>query len=119
MAEPTKTPDITVNVNSQEPAAPAPAQRPLSSAAVRALPKSSRKFSKWMLIINVALSWAAIYLGIWMGSTEGVIVSAFSLIGILFSAYMGVGHFDYRRYMNILKDVSNGDGTTLGDENDS
>ncbi|MBA8881745.1 hypothetical protein [Phyllobacterium myrsinacearum] len=70
-------------------------------------PKTSRTFTKRMLIANVILCWAEIFFGTYMGATEGVIVAAFGLIGICFSAYMGVGHFDFRRATDFITSMTN------------
>ncbi|PKA40459.1 hypothetical protein CWR43_28200 [Rhizobium sullae] len=60
---------------------------------------SSRRFSKWLVGINVALAWCAIFLAIIYMQASAVVVSAFAFIGLIAGAYMGVGHADYRAFL--------------------
>lgn len=60
---------------------------------------SSRRFSKWLVGINVALAWGAIYLGIIYLQAGAVVASGFGFIGLIAGAYMGVGHADYRAFL--------------------
>ncbi len=60
-------------------------------------PKGKRRFSKWMLIINGALAWGAVYLSIFFGQAEAVAAAALGLVGLLYGAYTGIGHLDFRK----------------------
>ncbi|MBB4272804.1 hypothetical protein [Rhizobium mongolense] len=60
---------------------------------------SSRRFSKWLVGINVALAWGAIYLGIIYLQASAVVASGLGFIGLIAGAYMGVGHADYRAFI--------------------
>ncbi|MTH61220.1 hypothetical protein [Paracoccus litorisediminis] len=59
--------------------------------------KSSRRFSKWVMGVNIALTWGLIYLAVIYGQTEQVVPGALALIGSLFGLYTGVGHLDMRK----------------------
>ncbi|GAA4525477.1 hypothetical protein GCM10023174_10130 [Chelativorans composti] len=71
--------------------------------------KSSRRFSKWMLVINGALAWAAVFYAINRGQAEAVAASGLGLIGILYSAYVGIGHADFRKVLEASKTILRGD----------
>jgi len=58
--------------------------------------KSSRTFSKRMLVLNVALAWGAIYFAIWHDQAGAIAAGGFALIATLYGAYTGIGHLDYR-----------------------
>lgn len=58
--------------------------------------KSSRRFSKRMLMLNAALTWGAIYFAILHDQGGAIAAGGFALIGALYGAYTGVGHLDYR-----------------------
>lgn len=60
---------------------------------------SSRRFSKWLVGVNVALAWGAIYLAIIYLQAGAVVASGFGFIGLIAGAYMGVGHMDFRAYL--------------------
>lgn len=56
--------------------------------------KSSRTFSKRMVIVNCILAWAAIFLSIIYSQAAYVAVAGMTLIAALGGVYMGVGHKD-------------------------
>ena len=58
--------------------------------------KSSRSFSKRVLVANALLAWGAIYFAIAQGQAEAIAASGFALIAALYGAYTGIGHLDYR-----------------------
>lgn len=62
---------------------------------------SSRRFSKQMLVINGALAWVAVFLAILYGQAEAVAAAALGLIGVLYSAYVGIGHADFRKLLEM------------------
>jgi uncharacterized membrane protein YjjP (DUF1212 family) len=75
---------------------------------------SSRRFSKWLVAINVALAWGAIYLAIVYLQAGAVVASGFGFIGLIAGAYMGVGHADYRAFLRnaaaVLSSAQNAGG---------
>lgn len=56
--------------------------------------KSSRTFSKRMVIVNCMLAWAAIFLSIVYAQAAYVAVAGMTLIAALGGFYMNVGHKD-------------------------
>lgn len=68
----------------------------MSSTSTKA---SRRRFSKWLVAINVALAWCAIFLGIIYMQAGAVVASGFGFIGLIAGAYMGIGHADYRAFL--------------------
>lgn len=56
--------------------------------------KSSRTFSKRMVILNCFLAWAAIFLSILYGQAAYVAVAGMTLIAALGGFYMNIGHRD-------------------------
>jgi hypothetical protein len=60
---------------------------------------SRRNFSKWLVGINVALAWCAIFLAIIYMQASAVAVGAFGFIGLIAGTYMGIGHADYRAFL--------------------
>jgi hypothetical protein len=60
---------------------------------------SKRRFSKWLVGINCALAWGAIYLAIIYLQAAYVAATGFAFIGAIAASYMGVGHFDYRAFI--------------------
>ncbi|NIH77440.1 fatty acid desaturase [Ochrobactrum sp. P20RRXII] len=73
--------------------------------------KSSRKFSKWLLVINVSLAWGAVYMSIFYSQAEAVTAAALGLIGLLYTGYVGVGHLDFRKVLEMqIKSIFKGPG---------
>lgn len=66
--------------------------------------KSSRTFSKWMVAGNVLAIWAVVIVGIVFHEAEHVVGPAFGLIGVLFGSYVGVGHLDFRKAVQMQID---------------
>ncbi len=64
--------------------------------------KTSRAFSKLALGVNTTLAWGAIFAGIFTGQATTVVAPALGLLGLLYTAYVGVGHLDYRRVLSTL-----------------
>ncbi len=58
------------------------------------IPKSSRTFSKRMVIVNCMLAWAAIFLSIFYAQAAYVAVAGMTLIAALGGFYMNVGAKD-------------------------
>jgi hypothetical protein len=87
---------------------PSPAAKPL------VLPDkvSSRRFSKVLLVINGALAWVAVFYGISHEQSEAV-VSALGLVGLLYGAYTGIGHLDFRRVLVAIAGRGQGGGDGL------
>lgn len=65
------------------------------------IPKSSRGFTKRILIINLVLVWATVFLSIPYQQVQYVVAEAFALIGVLFGIYTGIGHMDFRRVVQL------------------
>ena len=60
-------------------------------------PKATRRFSKAVLVVNIALCWGAVFYSIHQGQAAAVAASALALIGTLYAGYVGVGHLDMRQ----------------------
>ena len=60
-------------------------------------PKAKRRFSKAVLVVNIALCWGAVFYSIHQGQAGAVVASALALIGTLYAGYVGVGHLDMRQ----------------------
>lgn len=58
------------------------------------IPKSSRTFSKRMVIVNCALAWGAIFLSIIYGQAAYVAVAGMTLVAAIGGFYMNIGHKD-------------------------
>lgn len=56
--------------------------------------KSSRTFSKRMVIVNCALAWGAIFLSIVYGQAAYVAVAGMTLVAAIGGFYMNIGHKD-------------------------
>jgi hypothetical protein len=59
-------------------------------------PKATRRFSKRILVANLALAWGAIYFAIFHQQAEWVAASGFGLVLTLYGLYVGTGHLDMR-----------------------
>lgn len=66
---------------------------------------SKRKTSKLWLAVNTGLAWGAIFYAIWTQQGAVVVGSLVGLIGTLYGAYVGVGHWDFKR---LLESASGG-----------
>lgn len=66
--------------------------------------KSSRSFSKRMVVANIVLIWALMFVSVVYGQAEHVINGGMALIGTLFGVYAGVGHLDYRKAIELSID---------------
>lgn len=62
---------------------------------------SSRRFSKCMLVLNAALAWGAVYFSIFHQQAAAVTASALGLIGMLYAIYVGGGHMDFRKIVEM------------------
>ncbi len=60
-------------------------------------PKSSRRFSKNMLIFNVLIAWGVVIFAIFWDQVEHVMGPVAALITMMFGLYAGVGHLDFRK----------------------
>ena len=69
------------------------------------LPKSSRTFSRGVVITNCAAAWVVIGVSIWRGEGVANIVvpTAMTLIAWLVAGYMGVGAVDFRTAVQAAK----------------
>ena len=78
--------------------------------------KSARAFSKRIVVTNMILVWALMFLAVVLDQAEHVISGGFALIGVLFGVYAGVGHMDFRKAVELSFDRlitgsrSNGEG---------
>lgn len=61
-------------------------------------PKSTRRFSRAVVVANCLAAWLAIAGSVWAGAaTAGIVVpAAMTLIAWLVGGYMGVGALDFR-----------------------
>lgn len=66
--------------------------------------KSSRRFTKRVLVVNLVLIWGLVYLAVIYGQAEFVIEPSLALIGVLFGFYTGVGHLDMRKSIELSID---------------
>lgn len=64
--------------------------------------KSSRTFSKRMVIVNCFLAWAAIFLSIVYSQAAYVAVAGMTLIAALGGVYMQIGHRDLVTMLNAI-----------------
>ncbi|QPB21759.1 hypothetical protein [Rhizobium sp. 007] len=69
---------------------------------VAPIKRSKRRFSKWLVGINVALAWGAIYLAIVYLQAAYVAASGFAFVLGIAGAYLGVGHLDLRSYVQSI-----------------
>lgn len=62
------------------------------------LPKSTRRFSRGVVVANCAAAWVAIAVAMFRGDgVAGIVVpTAMTLIAWLVAGYMGVGAIDFR-----------------------
>lgn len=66
--------------------------------------KSSRRFTKIIIVTNLVLIWLLMFASIIYQQAEYVISSGFALIGTLFGIYTGVGHLDFRKAVELSID---------------
>lgn len=66
--------------------------------------KSSRSFSKRLVLINVVLVWALMFASVFFRESEHVVNGGFALIGTLFGIYTGIGHLDFRKAVQLSLD---------------
>jgi hypothetical protein len=69
--------------------------------------KSSRRTSKLFLLGNTGLAWGLAFYSLYTNQGTAAVASSLALIGSLYGAYVGVGHMDYRRFLNFFN--TNGD----------
>lgn len=69
------------------------------------LPKSSRRFSRGVVVLNCAMAWAIVIVAIRHGEgVTGIVVpAALTLIAWLVAGYMGVGAVDFRTAVQAAK----------------
>lgn len=69
------------------------------------LPKSSRRFSRGIVVANCVAAWCAIGGSIWAGpGVAGIVVpTAATLIAWLVAGYMGVGAIDFRTAVSAVQ----------------
>lgn len=73
---------------------------------------SKRRTSKLFLLVNTVLAWGLAFYGVATGQAASVVASALALVGALYGAYTGIGHLDYRRFLNFF--TSNQQGPFYG-----
>lgn len=61
----------------------------------------TRRFSKRVLVVNLALVWALMFFAVFFNEAQWVVPSGFALIGLLYGAYTGVGHLDFRKFVEL------------------
>ena len=66
--------------------------------------KSSRRFSKTVLVVNLVLIWALMFVSVIYQQSEQVIQAGMTLIGTIFSVYTGIGHLDFRKAVELSFD---------------
>lgn len=66
--------------------------------------KSSRRFTKIVIVTNLVLVWALMFASVVFQQAEHVIASGFALIGTLFGIYTGIGHLDFRKAVELSID---------------
>ncbi len=69
------------------------------------LPKSTRSFSRGVVVINCAAAWLAVAVAMFRGEGVAAIVvpAALTLIAWLVAGYMGVGAVDFRTAVQAAK----------------
>jgi uncharacterized membrane protein YccC len=68
------------------------------------MPKSSRRFTKVFVAVNLVLIWALMFSAVFFQQSEFVIPSGLALIGTMFGIYTGIGHLDFRKAVEISFD---------------
>jgi hypothetical protein len=66
--------------------------------------KSSRRFTKVVVVVNLILVWVLMFTSIVFQQAEFVIAGGFALIGTLFGLYAGIGHLDFRKAVELSID---------------
>jgi len=64
--------------------------------------RSRRTFSKRVIIINGILAWITVFASIHYEVAE-IGVTALGVLATIITAYMGVGHMDFRSMLNMVK----------------
>lgn len=64
----------------------------------------TRRFTKKVTVINMMAAWGLIFFAVWFGVVDAVIGPVVGLLGFLFATYAGVGHLDYRTYVDAGKE---------------
>ena len=70
--------------------------------------KSSRRTSKMFLLGNTGLAWGLAFYSLYTNQGTAAVASSLALIGSLYGAYVGVGHMDYRRFLNFFNQQETG-----------
>lgn len=70
--------------------------------------KSSRRTSKQFLLANTLLAWGLAFYSLYTNQGAAAVASSLALIGSLYGAYVGVGHMDYRRFLNFFNGQETG-----------
>ncbi|MER9195262.1 hypothetical protein NKI13_18465 [Mesorhizobium australicum] len=70
--------------------------------------KSSRRTSKMFLLGNTGLAWGLAFYSLYTNQGTAAVASSLALIGSLYGAYVGVGHMDYRRFLNFFNGQETG-----------
>lgn len=66
--------------------------------------KSSRRFTKLVVVSNLVLIWLLMFTSVVFQQAEHVISGGFALIGTLFGLYTGIGHLDFRKAVQLSID---------------
>lgn len=67
-------------------------------------PRSNRRFTKRILLANMILIWALVFVSVVYQQAEHVIPGAMALIGTMFGFYTGIGHLDMRKAVELSID---------------
>lgn len=66
--------------------------------------KSSRRFSKWLVVTNMILVWGLMFASVPFQQAQWVVPTGFALIGTLYGLYTGIGHLDFRSAVKLSID---------------
>ncbi len=66
------------------------------------IPRPKRRFTKVVVTINIALTWAVIGYAIY-AQQPTVAVSGLTIIATIIGAYVGIGHLDMRSMLNSMR----------------
>jgi hypothetical protein len=66
---------------------------------------SKRRTSKIALAVNTVLAWGLAFYGVGTGQGAAVVAGCLALIGSLYGAYVGVGHFDFKRALETFTNI--------------
>ncbi len=68
--------------------------------------KSKRNFSKRLVIANCIGAWLVLGASVPYGETAALITHVFAFITTMTAIYTGIGHLDYRKFLDAAGDAT-------------